>query len=476
MKMLEFIKSLFGVQTDVLTAFGTGDITSNEMRQAIASWIEEYFRRKPDKDSDPCQRLPYTIVHKLEKGMFAEYASHVLDRDSTDKGRWMAANLDALDSVRGAAMQWMLIAGEAWLKPVPERRPDGGIAFRPQIIHRDQAFVLGRAADGRITAIGTIEVTKLGSYWFTLTEKRSLDGSGLLTIENRLYRSRQEGLIGTRCPLSKVEQYAALPERFTYPVPMGGVGLVSLRTPLVNCVDGSAEAVSIYEPAMGLIHNANRNEAQINDEYELGQHRIVAPAEMLKDVGKDKHALADKVFVGVNEYQVGAGGLTAFSPELRHEAFEARKQSYLKSIENVIGMKRGLLSDVQEVEKTAYEIASTAGDYNLSLIDLQRIWFDAVREYLTLCDTLGQMYGWCGKERWDVTGQLAVTWGNGVLYDPDRQWQEDCEMVRMGFLRPEIALAHRYDLPWETEEDRARIREKYMPEQEALLSEIERLR
>ena len=25
-----------------------------------------------------------------------------------------------------------------------------------------------------------------------------------------------------------------------------------------------------------------------------------------------------------------------------------------------------------------------AGDYNLSLIDLQQVWFDAVREYLTL--------------------------------------------------------------------------------------------
>ena len=128
------------------------------------------------------------------------------------------------------------------------------------------------------------------------------------------------------------------------------------------------------------------------------------------------------------------------------------------------------------MQKTAYEIASTAGDYNLSLIDLQRVWFDAVREYLTLCDTLGQMYGWCGSEDWDVTEQLAVTWGNGVLYDPDKQWQEDCEMVRMGFLKPEIALAHRYDLPWDAEEDLAKIRETYMPDSSELLSEAERLR
>ena len=66
-------------------------------------------------------------------------------------------------------------------------------------------------------------------------------------------------------------------------------------------------------------------------------------------------------------------GLTVFSPQLRQEAYEARTQEYLRTIENLIGLKRGLLSDAQEVEKTAFEIASTAGDYNLSLQDLQGV-------------------------------------------------------------------------------------------------------
>lgn len=473
---MEIINALFGRAPDGPGEFGAADIASSEMQRAILGWIREYYRREPDKESDPCQRLPYTIVHKLEKGMFAEYASNILDRDTTAKGAWQAENLKALDTMRGAAVQWMLIAGEAWLKPVPERRADGGVRFRPRLIRRDHAAVMGRAADGAVSSIGTAEVTRLGDKWYTLAETRSVDAAGLLTIENRLYRSRNKGQIGTRCPLKTLPQYAALPDRFTFPVPVGGVGLVSLRTPLANCVDGSAEAVGIYEPAMGLIHNANRNEALLSREFELGQHRIVAPADMLENIGKEGRALKDNVFVGIGYHQVGEDGLTVFSPALRQEAYEARKQSYLRSIENVIGMKRGLLSDAEEVEKTAYEIASTAGDYNLSLIDLQRVWFDAVREYLTLCDTLGQMYGWCGSEDWDVTEQLAVTWGNGVLYDPDKQWQEDCEMVRMGFLKPEIALAHRYDLPWDTEEDLAKIRETYMPDSSELLSEAERLR
>ena len=89
-------------------------------------------------------------------------------------------------------------------------------------------------------------------------------------------------------------------------------------------------------------------------------------------------------------YPQRPGAHGAATPQLRDEPYERREQKYLRAIENQIGLKRGMLSDAQEVEKTAFEVASTAGDYNLSLLDLQQVWFDGVREYLTLCDA-GQM-------------------------------------------------------------------------------------
>ena len=451
-------------------AFGGRDVASEEMQTAIKSWIAEYFNRTPDKDSDPCQRLPYTIVHKLEKGMFAEYDSDLQDKDSA-KGSWMSENLTQLDLAKSTAMQWALIAGEAWIKPVPFQK-DGRTFFRPQVIRRNQAVVMGRDPDGRLTSIGMVEQTAQGGSWYTLVESRTVDAAGFLQMHNKLYRSSGAHLLGAPCALDSLSRYAELSESWAYPKPVGSVGLVPLRTPMANCVDGSLEAVSIYEPAMGLIHNINRNEAQLSREFELGQHRIVAPAEMLRTGDHGERKLDDQVFVGLQEFRAQGGiGLTAFSPTLRHESYEARKQSYLKSVENVIGMKRGLLSDVQEVEKTAYEIASTAGDYNLSLIDLQRVWFDAVREYLTLCDTLGRMYHYCDDTSWNVREQLSISWGNGVLYDPDKNWSEILQMVQSEMLKPEIALAWKYDLPWETPKDLEAIREKYMPELTDMLRE-----
>lgn len=467
---MALIRALFDKSIPGLAeAFGGRDVASDEMQTAIKSWIAEYFRRTPDKESDPCQRLPYTIVHKLEKGMFAEYDSDLQDKESA-KGSWMRENLIQLDLAKSTAMQWTLVAGEAWLRPVPFQK-DGRTYFRPRVIRRDQAVVMGRDPDGRLTSIGTSEQTAQGGSWYTLLVTRTVDGNGFLTARNKLYRSADARELGTPCELHSLNRYAKLPETWIYSKPVGSVGLVPLRTPMANCVDGSMEAVSIYEPAMGLICNINRNEALLSREFELGQHRIVAPAEMLRTGDHGERKLDDQVFVGLQEFRAQGIGLTAFSPALRHESYETRKQSYLKSIENVIGMKRGLLSDVQEVEKTAYEIASTAGDYNLSLIDLQRVWFDAVREYLTLCDTLGRMYHYCDDTSWDAREQLSISWGNGVLYDPDKNWSDILQMVQSEMLKPEIALAWKYDLPWETPKDLEAIREKYMPELTDMLRE-----
>lgn len=65
---------------------------------------------------------------------------------------------------------------------------------------------------------------------------------------------------------------------------------------------------------------------------------------------------------------------------------------------------------------------------------------------------------------------MTVTWGNGVLYDADKEWTDRKEMVQMGLLKPELALAWKFDLPAETDADLEAIRQKYMPE----LADLER--
>lgn len=440
-------------------AFQARDCTTQPMREAVREWFRLYYHRAASEESDPCQQIAYTIVHKLTKTAFGEYKS------ASDDGFAQGA-LEGLDRVKKKAMQLALIGGEAWLKPAPV-----GEGFTFSVVRRDNVLIFGRDSEGRPVDIGTAECTVEGRYhaaqsWYTLLERRTLGADGRLTIRNLLYCSSMQGSLGQRVPLAALARYEALPEEYTFPEPLGGLGLARLITPLENCVDGSPDGVSVYAPAVGLIHNIDRNEALLNGEFERGQSRIIASADLLRKGRDGRRRLTDRLFVGIDDDPESVG-LTIFSPELREKSFSARKQEYLRTAENIIGLKRGLLSEVEAAERTATEITSSAGDYNLSIIDFQQMWESAAKEAVRLCGVLGRLYKVPGAHGVDPDA-VSIDWGNGILYDEDKTWADYLDMVARGLLKPEIALGWRFGMPAETEADLAAIRAKYMPELDRL--------
>lgn len=97
------------------------------------------------------------------------------------------------------------------------------------------------------------------------------------------------------------------------------------------------------------------------------------------------------------------------------------------------------------------------------------MWESSVREALRVCDLLGQLYGLCSGAALDEEQDVTVSWGNGILYDEDKTWAQYTALVASGMLKPEIAVAWYFDLPFpETPRDLEKIRKKYMPEMEAM--------
>ena len=269
-------------------------------------------------------------------------------------------------------------------------------------------------------------------------------------------------MIGCEVPLASLDKYAGLVPELTLPG-VGTIGLIPVRTPQENTVDGSPDPVSIYAPAAGLIHNINRNEAQLNREFENGRSRVIASADMLTTGADGRKKLDDDLFTGLDD-DPDAVGLTIFSPTLREQSFLARKTEYLRNVESLIGLKRGLLSEVEVVERTAKEITSSEGDYNLTIIDFQQMWENAVRDAVRTCDALGRIYKVYKGPEIDPEKDVVISWGNGILYDEDQTWADYKEMAAAGLLKPEIAVGWYFDMPTETPEDLQKIREKYMPE------------
>ena len=358
MELLQDVGGLYG------SAFGASDCSSPKMKRGILEWLRLYYGQ------DAKLQIPYTIVRKLVSAVYCEYD---------------APGLKELPERE--ALELALIGGESYLKPV-----FGG--WMP--ISRGSILVFSRDLWGEPTDVGLVEKTTVGRQKFTLLERRTLE-NGTLTITNRLFRS-QDGGLGREVSLKSHPAYGELPASFTYPQVMDSVGLVRLKLPMTNCIDGSSDGVSIYAPAVRLISALEENEKQLDGEFRNGQSRLVVSKDLL-DAGQ----LKDTVFVALDE-SPDTVGITVFSPELRQESYLQRQQAYLRSVENVIGLRRGLLSSVEEIDRTATEITCSEGDYMATLVGLRRIWQQAARKASRLHS--------------ELTGQeldTAISWGDGVL-------------------------------------------------------------
>lgn len=428
-------------------AFGAWDKTSRPMRSAIDKWIKMYYG-DGSTGQDSCQRIAYTVVSKLVRTVFGEY-------QTSSDDPFCRQLLAQLKLCSRQALEMALVGGSCFIKPCLCRT---GFSFT--LIPRQNVLVFGYDSDGVVTDMGTVEKSVMGRYYYTLLERRSVDRNGYLTIRNTLYRSVNRENLGVRVSLQEHPDYSGLAELYCYPEPVHSVGLIQLKTPMLNCVDGSGDGVSVYAAAAELIACIDENEAQLRGEFQRGQSRIIVSRDLLKPDENGNPALQDHLFVGLDEDPEQLG-ITVFSPQLRQQSYLERKQEYLRNVESVIGLKRGMLSDANAQDRTATEISASAADYNLTVMDFQKMWEQAVGKTLALCAVLARLYR---MERVPVEAQFSIDWGNGVLYDEDKTWQSYLDMVKTGLLKPEIALGWRFQMPSETPQQQAAIRSRLMPE------------
>ena len=358
-------------------AFGLTDCASPAMGDAIGRWFRLYYGQG---QGDSCLQLPYTIVRKLVRAVFSEYTP------KSDKG--------VIEAIcHRQALEMALIGGESYLKPVFTDR------WQWRTVPRNAIAIFARDHRGEPTDVGMAETLRQDRHYFTLLERRVVDEKGLLTIYNRLFRSNSANTLGREVPLRACAAYAHLPSRYTFPLPLGSVGLVRVKNPAFNCVDGSAEGVSVYAAAEGLINAIGENEEQLRGEFQRGQSRLVVSRDMLS-----RGQLADSLFVALDE-DPAAVGIHIFSPQLREQSYLNRQQAYLRAVENIIGLKRGLLSQVEAVDRTATEITSSEGEYMTTVMELQRMWEGVADSAMALTAAIS------GEE----TGSCAITWGDGIV-------------------------------------------------------------
>ena len=87
--------------------------------------------------------------------------------------------------------------------------------------------------------------------------------------EQAVLQPGQDGA-GGACAAGQPAAVRTAGRGYTYPEPLGCLGMAEVRMPLENTVDGSADGVSVYAAAARLIHNINHNEWLLDQEFDHG--------------------------------------------------------------------------------------------------------------------------------------------------------------------------------------------------------------
>lgn len=434
--------------------FSMQGITSEKMNNAIQAWFSLYYNNLGDKcQVDPSSNIPYTIVDTVYKTTFGEYELSVECKNvDTDKAEKIA---DTLESVRAEVFQKTLIGGEVLIKPIIK---DDKFLF--VVIPRDCYIVMARNTEGTITSVGLIETSTNNGNYYTLLEERTVE-DGMLHIHNKLFKSSDKNTQGNRVRLQ--DQYPDLEDYFTLPI--DHIGMVNMKMKMVNCIDNSKDGVSIYAAATDEILSYYWHTKRTVNEYEITEPRLIASADLFREkyTRQDGHTGTrskelPNYIMALNENPQDVG-IQTFNPAPNQTQLEARANQILRSIENIIGLRRGSLSDVSSDDLTATEVRATTARFDMLIRDCETMWEECVNKIFSTCYDLGKIeLGWKETEK----PTACISWGDGVLYDADKEYTRLLTMVQSGYLKPEylLALMELHKLP---QESIAEIKESFMP-------------
>lgn len=438
-------------KTSLASAFGVQNCTTAAMQERLTKCYDRYFRKTPKQNADECLNLPYLIVNKLTQAMFA-------DAKINGKSDLSEKYAEIIQDKATEIMNNVLVGGATILKPYWENN-----TIKILCIPRENYIPCARDYDGNLSEVILTDTTTIGNKYYTLAEKRKQTNNGC-NIQYKLFCSEILGNIGKEISLSVL--YPNLKREMTLSIQ--GLGLKEIKSPFTNDVDFSGDGVPVFEPALELIDAINENEAELRSEFKLGQSRIIVADDMFRRTAAGNLELTDKIFTAV-EGDTEDVGITIFSPQFREQSYLARKNAYLRGIEDIIGLQRGLLSDVQTQEKTATEIGQSAATYNLTLIGLQSSFERDIKQFFDVYIDFCILYH-CLKAK-NADDFLVFDWGDGILYDRTKNFNELLNLVAAGIIKPEILIGWYFGIDISHPVGMQQAKD-YMPSMQQLLNNV----
>lgn len=421
--------------TAISKELGENYTYSSQTVQAVELWSKMYKGKAPWNTGNIYSAgISASIASEVAKLVTIEFKSCVKGSQMLD-----TAYQDVIKSLRKYT-EYGLAKGSLIIKPIVSR--DG---IRTQFIQADRFFPIAFDGSGELKKCVLAEQIRQGKTVYTLLEIHSIDG-GVLTVENRAFKSLSDGVLGSRVSLSEVAQWAELAEQASFSgidrLPFG-----LFKCPPANNIDSdSSLGVSIYSRAAELIREADKRYSQICWEYESKESAIHVAESMLK-YNKEQDKLeypggSERLYRAVS-YDTGATSkplIDVYSPEIRSSSLFEGYNNQLRMIEFACSLAYGTISDPNNIDKTATEIkASKQRSYTL-VSDCQAAMQRALEDWAKGAFFWQKIYGLEKASSY----KMDFEWGDSILADPESDRKQDIQDVQMGIMRPEEYRAKWY--------------------------------
>ncbi|MFB5535119.1 phage portal protein [Enterococcus faecium] len=357
----------------------------------------------------------------------------------------------------------------------------GGFAMRPYVdndeikiswIRADQFYPL-RSNTNEVSecAIATRSIQSEGNinYYYTLLEFHEWV-NGNYVITNELYKSELESSVGKQVPLETI--YPDLAETVT----LEGLKrplFVYFRTPGAN--NKSLESplgLGIVDNAREVLDTINSTHDQFTWEIDMGQRRVVVPAEFLKtdEAHPPMFDSGQNVFVGM--YGAERVGVQDITTAIRTVQYKDAISYFIKEFEVQVGLSVGSMNYADDGLKTATEIVSN----NSMTYQTRSSYLTMVEKAINeLIHSIFELAGY--KEFFSMQKPLIeleyesyvvnVSFEDGVFVNQDKQQEDDLKAVVAGVMPKKQFLIRNYNLTEEELEEWLSDLTNEMPSQEA---------
>ncbi|MBR7164513.1 MAG: phage portal protein [Clostridia bacterium] len=400
-------------------------LISPEMNSAMNLWDKLYRNQAPWKSEDvKSMNLAAAIANELACQATLDFQSSV-----TGSRRAECLNKQVYQDVMFDIRRC-----------VEHACASGGLVFKPYLDQRrlaveyvpvERFFPLKTDSRGRVVSAVFAERLKRDGKYFTRLEEHTLDSRGV-TVRNLAFSGGGFLGLGKEISLSDVPEWGDLAASVTIE---GAVKpLFSyFKLPMANTIDPrSPLGVSVYSRCVELIREADKQFSRLLWEYEGGELAVDASVDalLLENGDMKMPALNRRLFRALDVDAGGSDLYSVFAPPLRDRSYLDGLNELLIRIEDLCGLARGTLSNINNNARTATELKLLRQRSYATVADIQKSLQVALEQLVDGLDMIASVFSLLPAGQYEV----IFDFDDSIMTDREKQFTEREQLVQQGIL------------------------------------------